>query len=106
MGFPLAQWVCSKRSLRKLLLVNAGWQGSVGATSSRRGFAANADFLRMQSKSFRLHRTERANDHIKQGNAVFFARNPIGATYNQLPQCSQERFITLHYLFITPEYLQ
>ncbi len=74
-----------KKKPAKLLLVNAGWQGSVGATSSRRGFAANTDFLHMQSKSFRLHRTERANNQIKQGNAVFFARNPIGPTYNQLP---------------------
>src|SRR5215510_3483741 len=53
--------------------------------SQRRGFGADTDFLRMQSKSFRLHRTERANNHIKQGDTVFFTRNPIGATYNQLP---------------------
>ena len=57
---------------------------SKSRTVQRRGFSADTDFLRMQSKSFRLHRTERANNHIKQGDTVFFARNPIGVTYNQL----------------------
>ena len=48
------------------------------------GFASDIDFLRMEPKSFCLHKTERANNHIKQGDAFFFARNPIGVTYNEL----------------------
>jgi hypothetical protein len=39
----------------------------------------------MKPKSFGFHKTERANNHIKQGDTFFFARNPIGVTYNQLP---------------------
>jgi hypothetical protein len=39
----------------------------------------------MKVKPFRLHKTEGANNHIKQANAFIFARNPIGVTYNQLP---------------------
>jgi hypothetical protein len=39
----------------------------------------------MEPKPFRLHKTERANNHIEQGDAFFFACNPIGVTYNQLP---------------------
>jgi hypothetical protein len=38
----------------------------------------------MKVKPFRLHKTERANNHIEQGNALIFARNPIGVTYDQL----------------------
>ena len=47
-------------------------------------FAFNIDFVRMEPKSFRFHRTEGANNHIKQDDTVFFTRNPIGVTYNQL----------------------
>jgi hypothetical protein len=39
----------------------------------------------MKVKPFCLHKTERANNHIEQGNALIFARHPIGVTYNQLP---------------------
>jgi hypothetical protein len=39
----------------------------------------------MEPKPFRRHKTEEANNHIKQRNAFIFARNPIGAAYNQLP---------------------
>ena len=39
----------------------------------------------MEPKSFRLHKTEGANNHIKQGDTFFFARNPIGVTYDQFP---------------------
>jgi hypothetical protein len=39
----------------------------------------------MQPKSFRLNKTERANNQIQQADAAFFARNPIGITHNQLP---------------------
>jgi hypothetical protein len=46
-------------------------------------FASNVDLLRMEPKPFCLHKTEGANNHIKQGDAFFFARNPIGVTYNQ-----------------------
>jgi hypothetical protein len=45
---------------------------------------SNIDFLCMKVKSLRLHKTEGANNHIKQGDACFFARNPIGVTYNQV----------------------
>jgi hypothetical protein len=38
----------------------------------------------MKVKSFRRHKTEGANNHVKQADAFFFARNPIGVTYNQL----------------------
>jgi hypothetical protein len=38
----------------------------------------------MEPKSFRRHKTKGANNHIKQGNAFIFARDPIGVTYNQL----------------------
>ena len=38
----------------------------------------------MKVKPFRRHKTEGANNHIKQANALFFARNPIGVTHNQL----------------------
>jgi hypothetical protein len=37
----------------------------------------------MEPKPFSLHKTEGANNHIKQGDAFFFARNPIGVTDNQ-----------------------
>jgi hypothetical protein len=67
-----------------LLLADAG-RGSVGGTSSRRGFASDIDFLRMEPKPFRRDKTEGTNNYIKQRNAFIFARNPIGATYNQLP---------------------
>jgi hypothetical protein len=48
-------------------------------------FAAQIDFLRTESKPFRFHKTERANNHIEQGDTLFFARNPIGVTYKRLP---------------------
>jgi hypothetical protein len=38
----------------------------------------------MKVKPFCLHKTERANNHIKQANAFFFARNSVGVTYKQL----------------------
>jgi hypothetical protein len=38
----------------------------------------------MKVKPFRLHKTEGANNHIEQGDALIFARHPIGVTYNQL----------------------
>jgi hypothetical protein len=38
----------------------------------------------MKVKLFCLDKTEGANNHIKQGDACFFARNPIGVTYNQV----------------------
>jgi len=47
-------------------------------------FASNIDFLRMEPKPFGFHKTEGANNHIEQGDAFFFARNPIGVTYNKL----------------------
>jgi hypothetical protein len=38
----------------------------------------------MKVKPFCLHKTEGANNHVKQADAFLFARNPIGVTYNQL----------------------
>jgi hypothetical protein len=38
----------------------------------------------MEPKSFRLHKTKGANNHIQQGDTLILARNPIGVTYNQL----------------------
>jgi hypothetical protein len=37
----------------------------------------------MEPKPFRFHETERANNHIEQGDARVIARDPIGVTYNQ-----------------------
>ena len=34
----------------------------------------------MKVKPFGLHKTEGANNHVKQADAFFFARNPIGLT--------------------------
>jgi hypothetical protein len=39
----------------------------------------------MEPKPFRFHKTEGANNHIKHGDSIFFARNPIGVTYDRLP---------------------
>jgi hypothetical protein len=47
-------------------------------------FASNIDFLCMKVKAFRLHKTERANNHIEQRDALVLARNPIAVTYDQL----------------------
>src|SRR4029434_1492017 len=44
-------------------------------------FASNINFLCMKVKSFCLFKTERANNHIKQSDTCFFARNTIGVTY-------------------------
>jgi hypothetical protein len=38
----------------------------------------------MEPKPFRFHKAEGANNHIEQGDALVFARNPIGVTYDQL----------------------
>jgi len=38
----------------------------------------------MKVKHFLPPKTEGANNNIKQGYACFFARNPIGVTYNQV----------------------
>ena len=48
-------------------------------------FASQIDFLRLEAKPFRFHKTERANNHIEQGYTLVFAHNPIGVTYNRLP---------------------
>jgi hypothetical protein len=39
----------------------------------------------MEPKPLRFHITEGANNHIKQSDSAFFARNPIGVTYDRLP---------------------
>ena len=38
----------------------------------------------MKVKPFCRDTTEGANNHVKQADAFFFARNPIGVTYKQL----------------------
>jgi hypothetical protein len=38
----------------------------------------------MEPKPLRFHKTEGANNHIEQGDALVFARHPIGIPYNQL----------------------
>jgi hypothetical protein len=53
--------------------------------ASGRLFAPNIDFLRTEAKALRFHKTEGANNHIKQGDTLVFAYNPIGVTYNRLP---------------------
>src|SRR5215813_4477906 len=44
---------------------------------------ANIDFLCLKIKSSCLFRTKGAHNHIKQGDACFFARNAIGVTYDR-----------------------
>jgi hypothetical protein len=53
--------------------------------ASGRLFAPNIDFLRTEAKALRFHKTEGANNHIKQGYTLIFAYNPIGVTDNRLP---------------------
>jgi hypothetical protein len=48
-------------------------------------FASNVDLFRMKPKPLGFHKAERANDHIKQSDTIFFARNPISVTDNQFP---------------------
>jgi hypothetical protein len=38
----------------------------------------------MEPKPFSFHTTKAANNKIEQGNALIFARYPIGIAYNQL----------------------
>jgi hypothetical protein len=53
--------------------------------ASGRLFAPNIDFLGTEAKALRFHKTEGANNHIKQGDTLVFAYNPIGVTDNRLP---------------------
>ena len=55
------------------------------SVSSGSLFASQIDFLRTEVEPFRFHKTERANNHIKQSDTFFFAHDPIGVTYNRLP---------------------
>jgi hypothetical protein len=52
---------------------------------SGNGFALDVDLLCMKPKPFGFHRTKRTNNHVEQGDAVFFTRDPIGVTDDQLP---------------------
>ena len=52
------------------------------SVSSGSLFASQIDFLRPEAKPFGFHKTERANNHIEQGDTLVFAYNPIGVTYN------------------------
>ena len=69
---------------KRRLESNSKSQTVIPSVSSRRIFAFDSDFFRMEPKSFRLHRTEGTNNHIKQDDPVFFTCNPIGVAYNQL----------------------
>jgi hypothetical protein len=42
------------------------------------------DFLCAEPKPFSLLNAQGANNHIEQNDAFFFARDPIGVTYNEL----------------------
>ena len=53
--------------------------------ASGRLFAPNINFLGTEAKALRFHKTEGANNHIKQGDTLIFAYNPIGVTDNRLP---------------------
>ena len=44
--------------------------------------ASQMDFLSMEVKPFRFHKTESANNHVKQGDALFLADHPIDITYD------------------------
>jgi len=59
-------------------------RGALEVLRAEGDFASTIDFHRMEPNPFRRHKTQGANNHIKQPNAFIFARNPIGATYNQL----------------------
>jgi len=56
----------------------------------------------MKVKPFCLHKTEGANNHVKQADTFFFARNPIGVTNNQLPAMLT---ILFHNFFLDSENL-
>src|SRR4029077_7055981 len=49
------------------------------------------EFLCMEPKPLRFHKTEGANNHIQQSDTFFFARNPIGVSYEQLPTMLTDR---------------
>ena len=61
-------------------------------------FASMIDFLRMEPKPFGFPRTEGANNQIEQGDAFFFACNPIGVTYNQLTAMLTDAIHTFSYI--------
>ena len=52
----------------------------------------------MKVKPFCLHKTEEANNHIKQSDTCLFARNPIGATYNQVTAMFTDAIHTLSHI--------
>jgi hypothetical protein len=76
------QWKATKLVVLKLNFESRTVAPSVSSGSL---FASQIDFLRTEVKPFRFHKTERANNHIKQGDTLVFAYNPIGVTYNRLP---------------------
>jgi hypothetical protein len=51
----------------------------------------------MKAKALRFHKTERANNHIKQGDPLFFAHHPIGVTNDRLPAMLTN---AIHKLFV------
>jgi hypothetical protein len=67
-----------------MLKLNVESRTVTHSASSWSLFASKIDFLCMEPKSLGFHRTEGANNQIEQGNALIFARHPIGVTDNQL----------------------
>ena len=68
-------------------------------------FTPDIDFLRMEPKPFCLHKTEGANNDIKQGDACFFARNPIAITYNQVTAMFTDPIPTFSHMLKISEYV-
>jgi hypothetical protein len=54
------------------------------AALGRKSFTSAVDRLCVETQSFCLYGTERANDHIEQRYARFFAGDSIGVADNQL----------------------
>src|SRR5215510_6252847 len=69
---------------KQRLKSNSKSQTVTPSVLSRKVFGFNSDFFRMEPKSFRLHRTEATNNHIKQDDPILFTRNSLGVADNQL----------------------
>ena len=99
----------SQKAETSVLKLNFESRTVAPPVSSGSLFVSQIDFLRMEVKPFRFHKTERANNHIKHGDTLLFACNPIGVTYNRLPamltntiHASLKRQVTCHMLTICP----
>jgi hypothetical protein len=77
------QTLKSRRSFGVKL--NFGSRTVAPSSSSGSLFASQIDVLCAEAKPFCFHITERANDHVKEGDTFFFTYDPIGVPYNGLP---------------------